>query len=119
MGKKQKHKKKSKVKEKRPKKTYFWVAGLFAVVVAVLLITGNIPLGSSVDKKGKSFSVNGEETRPVLDPFLFTGRARAAYTIAKKYPEVLNQVFCYCLCNQEPFHHKSLLSCFTGRHGAG
>jgi hypothetical protein len=121
VAKKQKHEKKSKAQEKKPVKPFFWVAGCIAVVVAVLLITGTIPLkGSvSVDKRGKSFSVNGEETRSVLDPFLFTGQARKAYIAAKKYPEVLNQVFCYCFCDAEPFNHKSLLSCFTDRHGAG
>jgi hypothetical protein len=75
---------------------------LFGFVV--LLASGNIVFSGSEVK---------------LDPSQFTGQARAAYAAAKKYPEVMNQVFCYCYCNAPPFKHKTLLSCFTDKHGAG
>lgn len=87
------------------------------MVVIFLALLGHIPFIGS--KKGKSFSVRGGETRPVLDPSLFPGMAGAAYAAAKKYPEVMDQVFCYCKCDEPPFKHKSLLSCFTGNHGKG
>jgi hypothetical protein len=108
-------------KSSKGTKYFFRVIGSAAVVVAILVLSGNAPVnGEGPGKKqGKSFTVNGGETRPVLDPSQFTGQARSAYEAAKKYPEVLNQVFCYCYCNAPPFHHKSLLSCFTDRHGAG
>jgi nicotinamide riboside transporter PnuC len=102
-------------------KSASWLIVAVLAVIAVLAVSVIVLKGGrdSSAAKGKSFSVNGEETRPVLDPSMFTGQARAAYAAAKKYPEVLNQVFCYCFCDAEPFNHKSLLSCFTGRHGAG
>jgi hypothetical protein len=121
MGKKKGRGKKTREPEKKDRKAIFWVVGLGVVVIAILVVSGIIPLQSSdiAVKRGKSFTVNGEETLPVLDPTMFMGQARAAYEAAKKYPEVLNQVFCYCFCDAEPFNHKSLLSCFTDKHGAG
>jgi hypothetical protein len=119
-------KKKSRAKrprtpEKKNKKNIFLFAGLIIAVVAVLAAAGNFTGGgdAGIENKGKSFTVHGEETLPVLDPAQFTGQARKAYEAARKYPEVLNQVFCYCFCDAEPFNHKSLLSCFTDKHGAG
>jgi hypothetical protein len=38
---------------------------------------------------------------------------------AARHPDVLDQLYCYCHCDRPPFLHKSLLSCFTDRHGAG
>ncbi len=46
-------------------------------------------------------------------------RAREAYAAAATHRDVLDRVFCYCYCERPPFLHKSLLSCFTDRHGAG
>lgn len=68
---------------------------------------------------GKSFQVKGGETRRVLNPFQFGSRRVAlAYLAAQNHPGVMNQIFCYCNCNRPPFNHKSLLSCFTDRHGS-
>jgi hypothetical protein len=52
-----------------------------------------------------------------LDPGLFRGRAKAAYTIAKEIPEVLAQMPCFCEC--EAYGHENLLDCFIDKHGAG
>ncbi len=142
MGKKDKQKKKLKVSEEKGKKPILWIVGTISVVIIVLLVSGNIifsgsgdkkiesfqggetrpvldPSGGYGDKKGKSFSVQGGETRPVLDPSLFAGIVREAYAIAQKYPEILDQFYCYCSCDNPPLNHKSLLSCFTDIHGAG
>lgn len=113
MAKKEGHKK------SKSKKPMLWIAGTILVVLVILLVNGNILLGDSAVEKGKSFYVKGGETRPVLNPLMFTGMAREAYIVAKKYPEILDQVYCYCYCDRQPFNHKSLLSCFTDRHGAG
>lgn len=93
------------------------VGGIILVAIAFFALRGHVPFIGS--KKGKSFSVQGGETRPVLNPLLFTGLTREAYAAAKKYPEVMDQVFCYCKCDEPPFNHKSLLSCFTDNHGKG
>ncbi|MCK5552799.1 MAG: hypothetical protein KAJ09_06615, partial [Deltaproteobacteria bacterium] len=92
---------------------FLWIGGLIVVAIISFALLGHIPFIGTGSKRGKSFSVQGGETRPVLPPSLFRGMARTAYAAAKKYPEVMDQVFCYCTCDEPPFNHKSLLSCFT------
>jgi hypothetical protein len=55
---------------------------------------------------------------PTLDPSQFKDNsiARVAYTLAARIEAVLYQVPCHCPCNKEQ-GHKSLLDCFTSRHG--
>jgi len=109
-------------KNKKDRKGNKFIIGIIAVVIVVtgaLLLSGRLNLFTKDSAKGKSFMITEKETRPVLDPSMFTGRIRAAYTAAKKYRDVFNEVFCYCYCDQPPFNHKTLLSCFTERHGAG
>jgi hypothetical protein len=121
MGKKQKNKRTKVTEKKKSRAIIFWVIGGIVVAAVVFFVVNSRFDGSSVEKekKGKSFYVTGGETRPVLDPFLFKGMARRAYAAAKKYPAVMDQVHCYCYCDEAPFYHKSLLSCFTEKHGAG
>ncbi len=95
-----------------------WVAVIFGGIILALLFAGVDPF-SKPQGKTKSFYVKGGETRPVLDPAQFTGMTRAAYAAAKRYPQILDQVYCYCECDQPPFNHVSLLSCFVETHGAG
>ncbi|MGK7344689.1 MAG: CYCXC family (seleno)protein [Candidatus Nitrospinota bacterium M3_3B_026] len=61
------------------------------------------------------------ETRPTLDPAIFARDEYVAstYRIAKKIPDVLDKLFCYCYCAINPkFKHKSLLTCYTDEHAA-
>ncbi|MEO8433220.1 MAG: PCYCGC motif-containing (lipo)protein [Acidobacteriota bacterium] len=45
---------------------------------------------------------------------------RKAYEVARKYPDTLDQIHCFCECKESPReHHKTLLTCFTTEHGAG
>jgi hypothetical protein len=127
MAKKRKRKQPRTSQGKRLKKgqsrrttSMLWIGGLVLAGVIVFFFVGD-PLSffSGETKKGKSFYVRGGETRPVLEPFQFIGRTRKAYAAAKKYPEVMDEVFCYCNCDQSPFKHKSLLSCFVDKHAAG
>jgi hypothetical protein len=117
MGKKNKDKKKDK-QTKKSSNTFIWIIGAIGVLAVVLIVSGNFPFGSADEKRGRSFSVQGGETRPTLSPSLFMGKTMAAYAVAKKYPEILDQVYCYCYCDDPPFNHKSLLSCFVDRHAA-
>jgi hypothetical protein len=89
------------------------------IIFSVFVVVASLALFACQSDSGKSFQLKGKETRPVLDPAMFTGQVRAAYAAAKKYPDILNEVFCYCYCDQSPFHHHTLLSCFTDKHGAG
>tara|TARA_B100000029_G_scaffold499526_1_gene570050 strand:+ start:50 stop:547 length:498 start_codon:yes stop_codon:yes gene_type:complete len=57
------------------------------------------------------------ETRPVLTDAIFTGRVAKAYRIAAEIPKVLDSLFCYCYCKKN-HNHKTLLTCYTNRHGS-
>lgn len=52
-----------------------------------------------------------------LPPTQFFGKTMDAYTVAKKIPETLAQLPCYCHCDQG-FGHKSLHTCFVDDHAA-
>lgn len=52
-----------------------------------------------------------------LDPKLFVGPVRKAYTVAEQNPMLLAQLDCYCGCFKTD-GHKSLLDCYRSRHGA-
>ena len=90
-----------------------FVLGIFVVVAGVYLATkpaGNVqPVAPAT-----GFLI---ETRPVLSPALFTGKVAQAYRIAAEIPKVLDSQFCYCYCKKEK-GHKTLLTCFTNKHGA-
>ena len=104
--------------KKRPKGALGILIAALAVI-AVVFIARTFFTGPGPEaEKGKSFFAGGE-TRPVLDPSMFTGMTREAYAAAQKYPQVMDGVFCYCYCDQPPFNHKSLLSCFVDEHAAG
>lgn len=55
------------------------------------------------------------ETRPTLDPKLFTGKVALAHQAAREIPDVLDELHCYCGCDRTA-GHVSLLSCYTDRH---
>jgi len=57
------------------------------------------------------------ETRPILSSAFFTGKVAKAYKIAAEIPKILDSQFCYCYCKQEK-KHKTLLTCFTNKHGS-
>ena len=117
MTKKAQRRSSAKSNRRRLPSAWWAAAGLaFAVALTVWAVDLNF---DGAESGGKSFQVKGGETRPVLDPFQFSARRAAlAYAAARKYPGVMDQLFCYCYCNRPPFNHKSLLSCFTDRHGA-
>ena len=104
---------------KNRKKILFWIVGIISLILFLSVLSGHLPLLNIGSTKGKSFYVRGGETLPVLSPLLFVGRASEAYAVAKQYPNVMDQIFCYCKCDEPPAYHKSLLSCFTDKHGEG
>ncbi|MBW1697600.1 MAG: hypothetical protein JRH18_00915 [Deltaproteobacteria bacterium] len=57
------------------------------------------------------------ETRRTLAPALFSGKVRKAYQIARDIPEVLDKLYCYCLC-KENYGHKNLLTCYVDSHAS-
>jgi uncharacterized protein with PCYCGC motif len=64
------------------------------------------------------------EREPVLDPNLFARGYEPdvllAYEAAKKYPDLIDRLHCFCECKESAReHHKTLLTCFTNQHAAG
>ena len=100
--------------------------GALAVLIAVVVIFAGgtehagtpafTPASNGGDTRLDVTPVARRETRPTLDPAGFSGQAALAYQVAREIPEVLDQLQCYCACEQ--YGHGSLLSCYTGGHGA-
>ena len=65
----------------------------------------------------KKKNINLRETRQTLPPAIFSGRVRNAYQIARDIPEVLDKLYCYCMC-KENSGHKNLLTCYVDNHAA-
>ena len=64
------------------------------------------------------------ERGAVLDPALFANATepdvRPSYEAARKYPDTLDRLHCFCECKEsQREHHKTLLTCFTSAHAAG
>ena len=57
------------------------------------------------------------ETRPLMSDAVFIGRVAQAYRIAAEIPKVIDSLFCYCYCKKN-HQHKTLLTCYTSRHGS-
>ena len=57
------------------------------------------------------------ETRPVMSSVFYTGKAAEAYRIAAEIPKIIDSQFCYCYCKKN-HQHKTLLTCFTNKHGS-
>src|SRR3982751_4132780 len=54
---------------------------------------------------------------PTLPPEKFIGPAKEAYEVARKIPNTLAQLPCYCYCDMH-MGHKSLHSCFEDTHAS-
>ena len=96
----------------------FMVGGVFFFTGLYSLLPGEEPaLQPPVLSESKKKNTNLQENRPTLSPQRFTGTFRLAYEVARKIPEVLDQLYCYCRC-QENFGHKNLLSCYVDTHAS-
>ena len=110
-----------------PKKplVFFLAGGVLVLIVAFFLYQGEqptprgeqpSPLASGISIL-KTNSNNLRENRPTLSPQRFSGTFRMAYEVAREIPEVLDELYCYCRC-QENLGHKNLLSCFVDTHAS-
>ena len=57
------------------------------------------------------------ENRPVMSSAFYTGKTAEAYRIASEIPKIIDSQFCYCYCKKN-HQHKTLLTCFTNKHGS-
>jgi hypothetical protein len=94
------------------------------IVLSLVIGTKEIPKVFAQEEDSKAFRILKEKSIDprtglprTLDPGLFKGRAKVAYTIAKEIPEILAQMPCFCEC--EAYGHENLLDCFIDKHGAG
>jgi hypothetical protein len=99
-------------------------------VVLALSVTAASPskAGKTVPKKARaaaSACAGCTEKGAILDPKLFADprfekEVVPAYEIARKYPQTLDRLHCFCECQESMTHrHKTLLTCFTTDHAAG
>lgn len=94
----------------------------FIFAVAIIAVLGTVyyatkPSQPNASRVAAPATGRLEETRPVLTPALFTGKAAMAYEYAAKIPKVIDSLFCYCYCKKN-HGHKTLLTCFTNEHGS-
>jgi hypothetical protein len=66
------------------------------------------------------------ERAPILDSKRFADTSKyepevaPAYEVARKYPQTLDRLHCFCECQESMIHrHRTLLTCFTTDHAAG
>lgn len=94
----------------------------FAAMAGYLLMQGNGKqevVQSVAEVPGGPAQGGLIETRPILPPSYFTGRAAKTYQYAAQIPQAVDALYCYCQCKENPmFKHKTLLTCFTDDHGA-
>ena len=85
------------------------------VFVSIYMIAPAIAENPQMDT-----SLRKGETRQTLDPSGAPNpKVRAAYQVARDIPWVLDSIYCYCRCKENPaFRHKSLLSCYVDGHAA-
>lgn len=94
--------------------------GQFAMVRTILVLTLLLMSNSTVAfADTPSVLVNPSKEQlslQVLPPEQFFGEASMSYAVAKKIPDILVKLFCYCGCD-ETDNHKYLLDCFKDLHG--
>lgn len=64
------------------------------------------------------------ERGAVINPAKFSSwdnpDVKKSYEAAKKYPDTMDRLHCFCECKESPReNHKTLLTCFTNEHAAG
>jgi hypothetical protein len=100
-----------------------WLIAIASVLALVAVIS------TTVGRKGRPTNGHAPVVEPtgrsdasfVLDPARFAdSRQREAYAAARQVPAVLNQLYCWCGCKENPrTHHRALLECFESEHGSG
>ena len=79
---------------------------------------------TAAPSRGKNSCTTCLERGVLLDPNQFAQgyppEVKAAYEVARKYPDLIDRIHCFCECKESTReHHKTLLTCFTNLHAAG
>lgn len=104
-------------KSKAPNKKGFVPFIFIGVIAAVLATVYHVTKPTQASTPVAPATGQLLETRPVLSSALFVGKQARAYKYAAEIPKVLDSLFCYCYCKKD-HGHKTLLTCFTNRHGS-
>jgi len=103
-------------------KEHLGMALLVGLLLLLFIVWTRLPAnaadGSQNNLRPDANGYVRREKKPVVPPARFVGQTAVAYNIAQAFPDVLDQLYCYCGCDRS-LGHKSLLSCFTDDHGAG
>lgn len=101
--------------------------GFAAFIVFCLAFAGGFSYAQSREDAARTMQANllaakeRQEKRAAMDPDIFAADpyVESAYRAARKLPDVLDKLFCYCYCALNPnFRHKSLLTCYVDDHGS-
>ena len=108
---------------KKPSSYGPWLVAIGAVLALAVVVVTMSPGGSRrpTDGHAPPVRVTGRsDASAVLIPALFPGeRQRQAYTVAREIPAVLNRLYCWCGCRENPaLRHRSLLECYEGEHAS-
>jgi len=97
------------------------IAGISVLALAAVVTT-------TVGRKGRPTDGHAPVVVPtgrsdaslVLDPARFAdSRQREAYAAARQIPAVLNQLYCWCGCKENPAtRHRALLECYETEHAS-
>lgn len=90
------------------------------LAIALLALSLLAAPAYSADLQGPDQSLRKGETRQTLAPWQFRHPlVKRAYQVAREIPWVLDSIYCYCFCEENPyFRHKSLLSCYVDNHAS-
>lgn len=93
---------------------------LTIVVVALVLVLGAAGVAVYQLRARAATHPAADAIMATLDPNQFTGKARQAYIIAREHPALLQQLHCFCGCEQQKDSHmKDLYDCYRTAHAAG
>ena len=105
------------------------VLAFFAVLALAVTAAAPSKGNKTLPKKAVAVPANScgtcTERGVVLDPKLFADprfdkEVVPGYEAARKYPQTLDRLHCFCECQESMTHrHKTLLTCFTTNHAAG
>jgi len=106
-----------------PKKSSYgaWLVAIASVLALLAVVLTTLGKGRPLGGLAPVVAATGRSDASfVLDPARFNdSRQQQAYTAAREIPAVLNQLYCWCGCKENPAtHHRALLECFESEHGS-
>ena len=100
-----------------------WLVAIGAFLALALVLVTMSPGGNRRPTDGHAPVVvptGRSDASFVLDPARFADpRQREAYAAAREIPAVLNQLYCWCGCKENPStRHRALLQCYESEHAS-